>query len=348
MKKLMLLAILTLTMLSNTHAQTIFVDAVKGTNKGSGTITDPTSNLENAVTIASRYAGNEPITIKVAPGLYIIHHLMIIKSASSNDTLKFTIEASIMPDDTAWTPYKMPVIESVSDDNLTTYFPHTGGFLVAKNNVSIKGLKFVGNPNPSIKYYYPITREKEMSSGLEISQCYFVGERNSLPIQGAVYTNGGGIHVHHCIFYECKNALLLFQGIKDFSVTNSIIYGSYESAVWFGPFNSDFVFKDNIVSHCNFFWVRPDSTQPAYHFDNSLITDNTHFMGYYSRNGLVDANINAHVETNIQKTGKVLLREVETEGIPGDYLNLTPESDGRDLHAGIFTKPNKAQTSKNN
>lgn len=320
------------------QAQTVYVDAIKGRDEARGTIVDPLASLEKAVALASGFSGNERVTIKVAPGLYVISHLMEIKTASMPDTVWYSIEATVMPDDPDWLPAKMPVIQSSSPDNSSTQFTHCAGFLASKNNVSFKGLKFTGNANPGVRYYYPVTRENETYSGLEISQCYFIGEKNSSPIQGALWAHGAGIHVDHSIFYGCKNALLLFKSIKDFAVTNTIIYGSYESAVWFGPFDSPFVFRNNVVTHCNYFWVRPENTTPAYVFTNSLITDNDQYLGYYGRTGLVPATKNSHTETGIRKTGKVLLSEVKTEGLPKDYLNLLPQSDGNDLGAGIFKK----------
>jgi len=246
-----------------------------------------------------------------------------------------------MPDDPDWIPAKTPVMQSVSSNNSVAQFTHCAGFLVSRNNVSFKGLKFPGNSNPNVVYYYPITRENENLKGLEVSQCYFIGEKNSDPIQGAIWAHGGGTHVDHCIFYGCKNALLLFKSIKDFSVTNSIIDGSYEAAVWFGPFDSPFIFRNNIVTHCSYFWLRPEDTQPAYAFSNSLIVDNDHYMGFYTSHGPVEALKNSHTETAIQKSGKVILNEVKTQGMPNDYLNLTSESAGKDISAGIFKKPKK-------
>jgi len=253
----------------------------------------------------------------------------------------YTIEATVMPDDPDWIPAKTPVIQSTSPNNSVTQFTHCAGFLVSRNNVSFKGLKFVGNANPDVTYYYPITRESETLRGLKVSQCYFIGEKNSAPIQGAIWAHGAGTHVDHCIFFDCKNALLLFKSIKDFSVTNSIISGAYEAAVWFGPFDAPFIFRNNIITHCEYFWLRPDNTAPAYVFANSFIVNNEHYMGFYTSNGPVDAVNNGHMETNIRKTGKIILSEVKTKGMPADYLNLTSESDGKDIEAGIFKKSKK-------
>jgi hypothetical protein len=297
--------------------------------------------LEKAVAVASSFFGNEPVAIRIYPGLYTLQRQLEIKTAKvSDDTVKYTIEAMMMPDDTAWQPASMPVIQSVSPDNSTTQFSHAVGFLVSKNNVRFGGLKFLGNANPSVRYYYPITRENENLEGLEISQCYFIGEKNSAPIQGAVWAHGAATKIDHCIFYGCKNALLFFKSIQKFSITHSIISGAYEAAAWYWGTGNDFEFRNNIVSNCNYFWLRAPNTFPAYTFSNSIITGINQYMGYWDK-GLVPAEKNNHNETNIKRAAKILLSEVKTEGPPKDYLNLLPQSEGNELKAGIFKKEKK-------
>jgi hypothetical protein len=318
-------------------AQTLYVDVAQGKDEAKGTATDPVASLDKAVALAHDFTGNEPVTIKIYPGLYVIRQVLEIKTRSSSaGTIPYTLEAAVMPDDTAWQPTKMPVIQSVSTDNSTKQFAHAIGFLVAKNNVSFKGLKFVGNANPAVRYYYPITREDETLQGLDVSQCYFIGEKNSSPIQGAIWAHGGGTHVDHTIFYGCKNALLLFKSIKDFALTNSIISGSYEAAVWFGPYESDFLFRNNVVTNCEYFWLRAADTTPKYTFNNSVIAGNTHYMGFFGQKAAVEANETNQIEQGVKKSGTILLSEVKTNGLPPDYLNLLPQSAGYDLKAGIF------------
>jgi hypothetical protein len=323
-------------------AQTLYVDALKGKDVAKGTQADPLLSIEKAISIANTYSGNEPVNIKLAPGLYIIAHELTIKTQKQeNDASRFTIEAIHMPDDAGWQPEKMPVIQSVSGNNSNVHFIHCVGFLVAKNNVSFKGLKFVGNAHPDVAYYYPINRENEKLNDLEVSQCYFIGERNSNRLQSGLWTNGSGIHVDHCIFYNCRNAMVLITEIKGLAITNSIIYGAYESGIWFGNSDAPFVFENNIVTHCNFFWVRPKDSQPAYTFSNSLITENDNYMGYIA-DGLIPATKSNLTENNIRKTGKVILVEIKNEKAqPVNYLNLAPGSAGIDLHAGIFKSDKK-------
>ncbi len=320
-------------------AQVLFVDAVKGDDAASGLPSAPLASLEKAVSLANDFNGKVPITIKIAPGLYVLKNKITIGSEKLAASVPaYSLEATVMPDDTNWLPAKMPVIQSVSPDNSSTQFPHATGFLVAANRVAFKGLKFVGNANPEVKFYYPISRESETHNGLTVSQCYFIGEKNATPIQGALWAHGPGIKVEHSIFYGCKNALLLFRAIKDLSVTHSVIYGAYEAAVWFGPFEADFTFRNNIVAHCNYFWIRREDTYPKYTFHNSIITSNKYFMGMYTSNGLVEATKNEHTEVAVRRQGHILLSEAETKGLPNDYLNPLPQSDGRELNAGIFKK----------
>lgn len=337
-----LLMILLFISASRLDAQAIFVDAIKGHDEAKGTITDPFASLEKAIALASGFSGNEPVTIRIYPGLYVLQHQAEIRTGKiSDDTVRYTIEAVMMPDDPDWQPGSIPVIQSVSPDNSTAQFTHAVGFLVAKNNVRFQGLKLLGNSNPAVRYYYPITRENETYEGLEISQCYFIGEKNSAPIQGAVWAHGAGTKIDHCIFYGCKNALLFFRGIKDFSITYSIISGAYEAAAWYAGTGNDFEFRNNIVTNCNFFWVRAGNTFPTYSFSNSIITDVNQYMGFFGNSGLVPAEKNNHIETGIKKSGKIMLSEVKTEGLPKDYLNLLPQSDGNELKAGIFKKDKK-------
>ncbi|MVM30872.1 hypothetical protein GO755_12590 [Spirosoma sp. HMF4905] len=341
MNKLPFLTIgLWLCLLFPLSAQTLYVDATRGKDEAKGTITDPVASLDKAVALAHDFTGNEPVTIKIYPGLYVLRQLLEIKTRSSSaDTVRYSLEAVTMPDDPDWQPTKMPVIQSISADNSTKQFAHAVGFLVARNNVSFKGLKFLGNSNPTVRYYYPITREDETLQRLNISQCYFIGEKNSSPIQGAIWAHGGGTHVDHTIFYGCKNALLLFKSITNFALTNSIISGSYEAAVWFGDNKPDFVFRNNIVTNCAYFWLRPENTTPGYTFATSVITGNAHYMGFFGSKGAVEASETNQIEHGVRKSGTILLSEVKTNGLPTDYLNLLPQSDGYDLKAGIFKTP---------
>lgn len=321
-------------------AQVLFVDPSKGSDLRPGTQADPFATLEKAVWVANEFTGSGSITIRLFPGLYsltdkvAIHPLRML-----NDTIRFTIEAVTMPDDPDWTPTKMPVIQSVSGNNSSTQFLHSTGLLIATSHVTIRGLKFLGNAHPDVTYYYPISKEDERLGDMSVSQCYFISEVHSSQIQGAIWAQGPTTQIDHCVFYNCRNAILLFRSVEDFSVTNSIIYGANESAVWMGPVEN-FVFRNNVVAAGNYVWVRPDGSSPAYKFTDCVFTENEHYMGYYSSNGLAETDNNKRfVETGVVRKGNVSIVKRTGPEIPVNYLHLTPESAGYQLGAGIFRVP---------
>lgn len=338
MNKITLLALSTwLTLVGSAYAQIVYVDAQKGKDQAQGTLTDPLASLEKAVALASDLPGQQPVRIKIYPGVYTLHHQLDIKTRNAvADTVLYSLEAAILPDDPDWQPHKMPVIQSVSGDNSITQFSHSVGLLVAKHNVQIRGLKFLGNANPTVRYYYPITRENETYQHLAISQCLFIGDKNSAPIQAAIWAHGAATSVDHCIFYNCKNALILLKGIKNFSLKHSIIAGAYESAAWYNA--SDLTFTHNLVTNCNFVWLRPENTAPTYTFNQSVITNNTNSMGFYTTKGLLATQDNKHREEGIKKEGTVLLTETKGDGLPIEFLHPTAQSAGYELKAGLFKK----------
>lgn len=340
--KLISLYVLCIVSTTASLAQTLFVDPAKGKDNATGSIHDPLASLEKAVSLANRFSGNEPITIKLAPGLYSLTRQVILEpSGITKNSTKYTIEASILPDSKDWLPSKMPVIQSVSPNNKNYgNFDHCIGVQVERNNTCFRGLKFVGNSHPSVVYYYAIERHRPELKGMEISQCYFVGNRHAAPIQGAVFAQGSDIKIDHCIFYECKNALLLFLSVTGFSLTNSILFGSYEGAIWFGKY-SDFVFSDNIVANNNCFWISMKDYKSHYVFNNSLIVGNTYFMGL-NNNGLIEKDTsNIPIMRSIRQSGRVILNETDQDTLARDYLHLSPNSAGRDIPAGIFRFPKK-------
>ena len=327
---------------SKLNAQTLYVDAQKGKDDASGTLSAPLASLQKAIAIAKGFSGNEPVSIKLAPGLYELKDRLNIATKNlDNDAAKYTLEAMIMPDDKDWKPGLMPVIQSVSYNNNNKYFAHCAGILADRANVSIRGLKFTGNANPAVEYYYPIEKDTTDLNNLEISQCYFIGDRYGAVIQGAAYVEGPGIHVNHCIFYGCKNAVLAFENISEFSLTHTIIYAAYECAVWYGSSEAPFTFSNNIISHCNYFWAATKGdNHHYYHFNHSLICENDNYVGMQNGSGGVmqPPAKETYTENDIRKSGKVKLVEVEVEGLPQNYLHLSPESDGNDLDAGIFIR----------
>ena len=116
---------------SATIGQTLYVDAQKGNNNAEGTVNDPLLSLDEAVLKTNSFKGDEPVTIKLNPGLYTVTHKLILKTAGSAANKEpYTIEAVTLPDDKAWQPTNMPVILSTSGNNADYKFDHCEGMSV--------------------------------------------------------------------------------------------------------------------------------------------------------------------------------------------------------------------------
>ena len=96
---------------SNTDAQTIYADVVKGNDTCQGTMDHPVASLQTAVALAAQFTGRNTIIIKIAAGLYLLtDKLYIPPGRDADDTAKFILEAEQMPVEHDWNPYSTPVI----------------------------------------------------------------------------------------------------------------------------------------------------------------------------------------------------------------------------------------------
>lgn len=318
--------------------QEIYVDPVNGDDNYLGDRDRPFRTLPKAVEVANSLTGVGNIQIKLFPGLYLLQDKIVINSARvMTDTTHFIIEAVYMPDDENWSQDKMPIIQSISKNNSTTQFPHATGLLVSTRNVVVRGVKFLGNSTPGVLWYYPITKENPGIDNLEVSQCYFIGDKYGAPIQAAIWSHGPGTIIENNVFFNCRNAILLFKNVDGFTVRRNIIYGAYEAAMWLGPGNLNFEFENNIVINCNYFIVRPDNTFPSYTFKNSIISDFKFYLGFYTSKGLVESSDNKNIsERNIIKNKKVQLLIQGHPTYPLNDLHVLPGKAGSELNAGIF------------
>lgn len=345
MKKTMFNSIIFLAFVCRTQAQTIYVNTDAGKDGATGTINAPLARLEEAVRIANNFIDSVPINIKVAPGLYVLTTELTIKPRVDAKRVSgvYTIEAQLMPDDSSWTPAQMPVIQSVSGNNDTAGFKHCIGILIERSNVNIKGIKFVGNANTAASYYYPIRRADKNLNGLNVSNCFFIGEKNSAPIQSAFWVSGPGVNISHCIFQSAKIAMVLGNNLENFSLTYSIINDAYNTAIWYGFSGNtkSFVFENNVVTNSNYIMVYPvENGQPAFTFSNSFLGNNAHFIGNYpkAQDRFVEEK-NIHIKlVGIETNGTIKQVTVYDDGITRDNLNLTPDSDGLFTKAGIFNR----------
>ncbi len=326
-------------------AKEIYVDSRNGRDENVGTKEAPFYSLARAIQQAN---SSRPTTVRVLPGIYYLHQKAEIKRDDNAGTDRFVIEAATLPDDKDWVPAKMPVVICDANNSTSYGFECSVGLMVSANHVTIRGLKFLGNPNPEVTFFYPIGRESVTLEDLEISQCVFVGEKYSSPIQVAILTNGYKTTLDHCIFYRCRNGVVFWKSEGDTRenvVSHCIIYGAYQAGVWTAHGSSSFRLYNNVITKCAFAWVKNYDNRSKFSFRDSLIADNEHYFGEWTKPDTIVAKAPPQgelQESDIVKSGTVKL--VDKEGdqfsmeyqLAPKYLNLREDSAGKGLDAGLF------------
>jgi hypothetical protein len=342
MKKFLFVCLLAFIYHLTVFAQAVYVDCYAGNDKNPGTKESPVFSIEKASEII-RGLGNAIYTMKINPGIYILdHHVSVATEKAMNDK-RIVIEASILPDDTAWTPEKMPVITSkAKKGELSEFYHFVVGFLVNESHVTIRGIKFHGYFYPNTRYF-PIARFDKTKTDLLVEQCMFVGDPDISQIQVGIIAHGNEIKIDHCVFYKVRNTVVYWldsgNGIKNGnSLTNSIIFGVLQ-AVWTVSPDLDFKFENNIVSNCKHVWVKEDfNATKNYAINNSVIVNNQFYkMIAGNANDLVPGEFEV-MENNVTKKGEISLRLIDhpDKPLPIDYMHVIPGTLGYEMEAGIF------------
>lgn len=323
----------------------IYVDCINGKDTNSGSEGSPLKTLlkaAEAVNIAD-YSGG--ITLKIMPGVYTLDANVIFDCNSNlTESNRLVIEAAVLPDDTNWMPVSMPVIISSAVPTNNFGFDCSVGFDIKKSHVTIRGLKFLGNPIGEI-YYYPIGRQDKKLTDLEITQCLFIGDKDAAPIQAGVLAHGNGIVVDHCIFYNCKNSVVYYfaDDNREIKRTGSamrycIVAGAYEAGIWTASPDEDFQFHNNIVANCENFWIHNELNKTVYYLRNCIITGNHHFITKVNPAfEFSESEIN-YTESDIIHSADIKLVMKNDIEMPKEYLNVADGTVGCKLNAGLFIK----------
>jgi len=341
MKKTTLISFLIFIFSLSVYSQVVYVDCNTGKDENLGTKDSPVFSINKAAEIISQ-TDNDTYTMKINPGIYVLNEHVPVETDKDLSNKRITLEASILPDDSTWTPEKMPVIISKSKKG---EFPNDVnsriivGFSINSSHVSIRGLKFLGYSYPK-NFYFPISRKNFTTTDLVVEQCMFLGDLQSSVIQVAVLAHGDSVNVNHCIFYNANNAVLFFncndgKEIKSGNrMTNNIVYGASESAIWTVKPDTDLVFKNNIVTKCNVAWVKNEDNPTRYSITNSILVDNSIYLGNSS---LKDEPF-AVDEKNVIKEGEITLVKIKNifKPLPINHLHVAPNTLGYNLEAGLF------------
>ncbi len=343
-----ILKILLITLLGVLNAQTIYVDIKKGNNKNKGTLESPIQTLDRAVGLVNNSKLGGSTIIKIASGVYTLTDKIVFSKDKYTEKERLIIEAVVLPDDTSWSHEKMPVIISTSAASNNFGFDCSIGIKIEVNHATIRGLKFLGNTDPEVYYYYPIGRSGKNLVDLEVTQCVFVGEKDAIPVQSGVIAHGNQIKVTHSIFYNCRNSVVYYfanedRDVERFSSEMSycIVDGAYESGIWTASPDNNFKFNNNIITNCKYTWVHNIDNNTKYSIDNCIITENENYITKldgsiweFSPSDII------YSEKNVLKEGDILLQKKTDDGLvmPKDYLHVQEGNLGSELNAGIFVK----------
>ena len=331
-------------------AQEVYVDCNTGDDRNPGTLESPVFSINKAMEIVNS-AENDIYTMKINPGIYILNSHVRIATEKTIANKRLIIEASFLPDDTEWTTEKMPVIISKSKKgDLPENSNIIIDFLVDESHVTIRGLKFLGYCYP-VNMFFPIRRSDREKSDLVVEQCMFLADQQTSVIQSAIIAHGDSVKIDHCVFYNVNNTVIFYKCApgKDFktgnSMTNCIVYGASECAIWTSFPDKDFVYKNNIITNCNFFWIKYSPNTTVYSIENCIIANNKNYKG---DENFKPKNFEMN-ESNIIKEGEISLRMINTiwEPSPKDHLHVIPGTLGYDIGAGLFKKKDEITVVRN-
>ncbi len=340
MKNLVLISILTFTSFLTSIAQIVYVDCNIGSDNNSGTKDSPLFSINRAAEMIKQ-SDNNFYTIEINPGIYTLERHVLVATDKELYGKRIIIKASVLPDDSTWTPEKMPVI--ISKSNKGEFSGEDSNNIVAfsinESHVTIRGLKFLGYSYPK-SFYFPIARLTKNDTDLEVEQCMFLGDMQSSVIQIGIIAHGDSVKVDNCIFYNVNNAVVLYECNigKDSktgnSVTNSIIYGAIESAIWTVFPDKDLIFENNIVTKCKVAWVKNTDNPTKYSMKNCVIVNNNIYLG---NNNLENKPFDIE-ENGVIKEGEISLRKINNifQPLPVDHLHIIEGTLGYNLGAGLF------------
>jgi len=341
--------LIVLSLASGVLAETIYVDAKNGDDRNSGTIEEPVRTLAQAAQTVKDKTESGAATIKIAPGIYNLDRSVVFDGDRPyTEKERLVIEASILPDEPQWKPDLMPVILSTEDphkqgryDKLT----ETYGLEIRVSHVTIRGLKFLGNPLKR-NWHCCLSRIGEGLDYLLVTQCMFIGDKDLADIYCAALATGDRFVVDHCIFRNCNACTVYWDGPQGIggrgcAMRYCIVDKAYIAGVWTCRTAGDFEFHNNIVTRSEYFWMRNEIANPKkYRVYDCIVTGNKHYSGYGQASGPTGQTGPevSYDEKNVTREGEIVL---EANRQARNYLHVAADSPGSELGAGLFTKKEK-------
>ncbi len=326
-------------------AETLYVNGISGDDRGLGTKDNPLKTIDKAAAMVNDSNAPGPTTIKVAPGVYNLTKSIVFENERPyTEKDRLVIEATILPDEPQWKPALMPIILSTEDPRKPeklNALTGTYGLQIKISHVTIRGLKFLGNPLPN-NWYNPVSRIGRNLKDFVVTQCMFAGAPDSFDIYCAALATGDGFIVEHCIFYRCHASVVYWDGLegiggKGCAMRYCIVDGVYQSGVWTCQTAEDFEFHHNIVTRSEYLWLRKYGDLLKYRLENCIVAGNKYYSGYGVESGPTGQTGPeiSYDEKNVVTKGQVVLGKDKKKR---NFLHVVPGTLGSDLGAGLFKK----------
>ena len=343
--EIMLAALVAAILVPAAIAETLYVDGAMGNDVNPGTKPKPLRTIGRAAVMVNSRTEGGPTTIKVAPGIYGLEKTVVFENRRSyTEKDRLLIEAGILPDDGSWKPTLMPVILSIEDPRKAgklNEHTETYSLKIKVSHVTIRGLKFLGNPL-SNNWHACIERWGDDLDDLVVTQCMFVGDKNALDVYCPAIATGDRFVVDHCIFYNCNASAVFWDGLEGIAgrgcaMRYCIVDGGHIGGVWTCQTAEDFEFHHNIVTRCEYFWMRKAGDKQRYRVNDCVVSKNKYYSGYGTAagpGGRTGADV-TYDEKNVIREDDVVL---EKNKRARNYLHVIKGSSGSELGAGLFKK----------
>jgi len=327
-------------------AQQLFVNSKTGDDAAQGTKAQPLKTIREAARRVNVDTTKGPTMIVLSAGVYLLTETVLFSNDKYTRENRLVLRAEVMPDDTDWTPGKMPVVMTAAPMTQGVGGGEARGMQFELSHVTIEGLRFSGSPDYSyidgqnICRSYPIWRDGKDLDDLLVTQCLFAGDPDVLPLHLGVIANGQGLVIDHCVFFRCKNSVVFWKAnsaSRHNAMRYCLVYGDYFSGVWTtqSTDGDDFEFHHNVIAHCRTAWIRENGSTRYYKAHDCLFADNKDLAGY----GSGPAGGGGRTSTDFLQMNNVRLQgdvRIEMDQSRRNYLQLAEGSDGVKLEAGLF------------
>jgi hypothetical protein len=321
------------------HAEILHVNSRTGDDGHPGTPKEPLRTIERAAALVNDKSQSGPATIVIAPGCYSLNRCVVFEGGRVfTERDRLTIRASILPDDPRWMPEHMPTVLSIENPKLTagSSMPReTYSLKIQTSHVTVQGLRFLGNPSFR-NWHCCIERIGKNLDDLLVTQCMFMGNRDTANIYCATLATGDRFVVDHCIFSGCHACTVFWDGLdgiagKGCAMRYCIIDGAHQAGVWTCQTADNFQFHHNVIASSEYIWMRKSGDRQKYRLSDCALVGNKYFSGYGAASGPA-GQTGAEVsfdKGNITTDGRlVFASDAKT--------HLAEESAGHNLRAGLF------------